>query len=262
MSRIESRKIKEAFWDAGNMGDGDSAQRNFPAAALGRLSPILEEKRKRKRIKFSAFLKRQVRFVGWKIWLMQSVLLCALYAFFSVYAVGYMMVNIRYIAYFLCCLSVLVILSAAPVFYCSIRYTMYEVEIASRFSMIRLLLAKIIIIGAGDAVLLTLFLWITVFRTGIKAESALLYILFPALVSGAGVLYLLGHTPAGRFQRESIGLGCVLFGIFFLLKQFCPLFFTQTFSIGWAAVCLLLFCFCIGQFRYLLCSSAYARVQM
>lgn len=258
MGRIESRKIKETLWDAGNTGDSGSVQMHFPDAGMDRVAKLLEEKRKRKRINFTEFLKRQVRFIGWKIWLMQGVLLSMLYAFFSVYIVG----SIRYTAYFLCCLSVLVILSAAPIFYRSIRYTMYEVEIASRFSVVRLLLAKILIIGAGDVVLLTLFLWITVFYSGMRTERALLYILLPALVSGAGLLYLLGHTPAERFQSKSIGLGCALFGMFFLLKQFCPLFFAQTFSIGWAVICLLLLGICIEQFRYLMCDSAYARVQI
>ena len=263
MNEIESKKIKEALWDTDGAEDGsNTGQMCFPDAGMGRLSELLEKKRQRRRIDFGAFLKRQIRFVGWKIWLLQGILLLLLYGFFASIEAVFLARDIRFTAYFLCCLSVLVILSAVPVFYRSVRYAMYETELASRFSIVKLILAKVILIGIGDVVLLFVLLWLTVFHTNLRAESALLYILLPGFLAAAGFLYLLGHIPAERLQKGSVGLGCVLFCIFFLLKQFYPVFFAQTFSAGWAAVCVLLLFVCGWQFYYLLHDSAYAQVRI
>lgn len=262
MNKMESEKIKEALWDTDGVGDGSTEQMCFPDAGMGRLPELLEKKRQRRRIGFGAFLKRQIRFVGWKIWLLQGMLLLILYGFFAAMEADFLTENIRFMAYFLCCLSVLVILSAVPVFYRCVRYAMYETELVSRFSTVKLLLAKVILIGIGDVVLLFILLWITVFHTNLRAESALLYILFPALMAVAGFLYLLGHIPAERLQIGSVGFGCILLCVFFLLKQFFPLFFEQSFSAGWAAACVLLLFVCGWQFYYLLHDSAYAQVRI
>lgn len=261
--KAENRKLKEMLQNLGNTQTIKERQTySFSDAGLCGLSKVLEAKRERRRINFFSFLMRQIRFIGWKIWLIQGMLLLALYGIFTPIAADFAMGNIRYMAYFLCCLSVLVILSAAPAFYRCVRYTMYEIELASRFSIVKLLFAKILVIGIGDVVFLAALLWMTVLNTNMQMGSALLYILFPSLVSGAGFLYLLGHVPAGKLQAGSIGWGCALFLIIFLLKQFCPFFFTQTFSAGWAAVCFVLFIFCRWQFSYLLHDSTYARVQI
>lgn len=263
MRRLKNKQLKEALRYIEDMENNDGIkQMSFPDAGLCRVREALEEKRARRRIGFTAFLKRQVHFIGWKIWLLQGGFLLLLYCLFMHSVSDFSVGNIRYTAYFLCCLSVLVILSAAPAFYRCVRYAMYEIELVSRFSIIKLLLAKILVIGIGDIVLLAALLWITVFSTNMLAGSALLYILLPGLVSGAGFLYLLGHVPAERLQTGSIGLGGILFFIFFLLKEFCPLFFIQTFSVGWAAVCLTLLFICGWQFHYLLHDSAYAKVQI
>ncbi len=260
--KMESRKIKEALWDTDSAGGNNTEHMCFPDAGMGRLSELLEKKRQRRRIGFGAFLKRQIRFVGWKIWLLQGIFLLVLYRFFAAMEADFLTENIRFMAYFLCCLSVLVILSAVPVFYRCVRYAMYETELVSRFSTVKLLLAKVILIGIGDVVLLFILLWITVFHTNLRAENALLYILFPSLMAAAGFLYLLGHIPAERLQIGSVGLGCILLCVFFLLKHFFPLFFEQSFSAGWAAACALLLCVCGWQFYYLLHDSAYAQVRI
>ena len=76
MNKMESRKIKEALWDTDSAGGGSNTeQMRFPDAGISRLSELLEKKRQRRRIGFGAFLKRQIRFVGWKIWLLQGIFL-------------------------------------------------------------------------------------------------------------------------------------------------------------------------------------------
>lgn len=253
--RINNSRIKDA------MQSGETVINPQEMRQLcGRLEAVCEEKRKRKRIGFRVFLSRQMRFIGWKIWLVQSVILLFLYSIFTaVYADFFLN---RYTAFFLCCLSILIMLSVVPIIYRSIRYVMYEVELASLFSMAKLLAAKLLAIGIGNIVLLCTVLFLTTVKTTLQIESALLYIILSYLTAAGGFLYLLGHIPAEKLQMGSAGLGCALFLFLMILKVFCPAFFVQTFSAGWIAVCLALFLFCIWQFRYLVCCSAYAQASI
>lgn len=221
---------------------------------------ISEEKRARRRIGFLAFLRRQMRFIYWKIWLVQGGMLFLLYGIFMSLFDSFF--ARRQTPFFLCCFSILIMLSAVPILYRSTRYTMYEVELASRFSMIKLLVAKLLAIGTGNMVLLGTVLFLTVLKTTMQIESALLYIIVSYLAAASGFLYLLGHIPAEKMQAGSIGLGCALFFLLVCLKEFCPAFFAQTFSAGWIAVSFMLFLFCIWQFRYLVCYSAYAQASI
>lgn len=247
-------KVKKAM-QGGKQDAGDYHEQVQTTCVL--LDTIVEEKRRRKRIGFGSFMKRQVSFVGWKIWFMQGVLFFLLYGIFTIPFSGYFRMNVSYMAFFLCCLTVLLMMSAAPILYRSVRYTMYEVELVCRFSMISLLFARICIIGIGNLAMLGGVLGVTVVRSALRMESALLYILLSFLAAGGGFLYLLGHWPAEKFLNGSIGFGSALIGLLFLLRRIYPAFFTQTFTAGWAAVCLVLFAFCIGQMHYFLCRSSY-----
>lgn len=224
------------------------------------IEEIGEEKRKRRRIGFLAFLRRQMRFIYWKIWFVQGGMLFFLYGIFMLLFDNFW--AMRQASFFLCCVSILIMFSAVPILYRSTRYTMYEVELASRFSMIKLLVAKLLAIGIGNMVLLGTVLFLTVLKTTLQIESALLYIIVSYLAAAGSFLYLLGHIPAEKMQAGSIGLGCALFFLLICLKEFCPAFFAQTFSAGWIAVSFMLFLFCIRQFHYLVCCSAYAKASI
>lgn len=226
------------------------------------LGSVLEEKKKRKRIGFGSFIKRQVRFMRWKAWLLQGALIFLLYGIFCSAFGGYFQMDVSYMALFLCCLTVILMLSAAPVLYRSVRYTMYEVELACRFSMVRLLIARVLIIGVGNLAMLGGVLGFTITRSALQVESALLYIILSYLVAAGGFLYMLGHLPAGKLLSSSVGFGSVLIFLFLLLRKFCPAFFTQTFSPEWAAMCVALLAFCTWQMYYFLYRSSYAHVQI
>lgn len=224
------------------------------------VKPLLDKKQERGRIKFSAFLKRQLRFMGWHIRLVQSAALLLLCVLFQSVLEGLWKGSIQSMAFFLCCLSVLVLLSAVPMVHRSFQYKMHEIEMSTRFSAVKLLLAKLLVIGIENVVLLSMILLLTLRNTSLQMGSALLYLLLPYFMAGSGFLYLLGHTPADKLEGYSAGMGCLLFGGFTLLNRFHADFFRQTFSVGWAVVCLLLLLFCIRQLRYLMRCSAYAEI--
>ena len=103
----------------------------------------------RPRITFSKFLTTQIKFVGWKIWLAQAIVLLCL-SYLLVFFGDYILNNQRNVALLLCCISILVLMSAIPFIQRSIRYKTYEIETATRFSATKQLLAKLLIIGIGD----------------------------------------------------------------------------------------------------------------
>lgn len=225
---------------------------------------ILTERRARRRIGFGAFLRRQVRFIYCKIWLMQACLLLLLCTaleipvqIFAMSDTGFMA---RCIAYFLCCLSVLVLFSAVPFIYRSIRYTMHELELTTRFSSMRLLAARLLAIGIGNVALLLGVLFFTVIRTSLRIDNVLLYILLPYLAAACGLLYLLGHFPAEKLRIGTAGFACILFLAFLLLKHFWPAFFAQSFSFGWGTVCFILLLLCAKQAHDLMGRPAYAQM--
>ena len=108
----------------------------------------------RPRITFSKFLTTQIKFVGWKIWLAQAIVLLCL-SYLLVFFGDYILNNQRNVALLLCCISILVLMSAIPFIQRSIRYKTYEIETATRFSATKQLLAKLLIIGIGDISMLS-----------------------------------------------------------------------------------------------------------
>ena len=225
-----------------------------------RVEPLLEKKHKRRRINYSAFLRRQLRFIGWPIWLVQGIAMILLCIVFYGPLNFYLEDSVKGIAFLLCCLSVLVLLSSVPMIHRSIRYKMHELELSTRFSSVKLLLAKLLLIGIGNLVTLSVIFLLTITNTSLQTESVLLYLLLPYLSACCGFLYLLGHIPADKFEVYSVGLCCLMLTGFTILSRFHSNFFRQTFSPGWLLVCLLLVLFSIKQLRYIMYRSTYAQI--
>ncbi|MBE6022862.1 MAG: hypothetical protein E7231_06465 [Cellulosilyticum sp.] len=222
---------------------------------------VLEERKQRQRIRFGAFLKLQIRFIGWKVWFIQGVILALICSVFVTTEQTLFMQNTRHITFFLCCLSILILLTAVPFIHKSVQYGMHEVELTTRFSSIRLLIAKLIIIGIGDFVILNTILLLIAFKTPLHIGSSVLYLLLPHLIAAYGLLYLLGHMPIERFWIGSIVLSYFLLIVLVLLNRLYPRFYLQTFSVGWAILCLGLLFLCVIQLRHIMTRSAYVEIQ-
>ena len=219
-------------------------------------------KQRRERISFPSFLSMQIKFIGRKIWLAQGIFLLFVNGMFrSLYGNDYPE-NPLSAAKLLFCLSVLVFMTALPFLYRSARYQMQEIEAASRFSCVRLLAAKLVIVGIGDLFILGGIFCIATWRTSLTAGSTLLYLCFPFLSAGSGCLYLLGHCSPKQFFAGSMGLCTFLIlAAATLLRRGTVLFFCS-FSAGWITACIFLTVFCIWQFRYILCRSSYTEMQL
>lgn len=214
------------------------------------------------RIPFSAFLSMQIRFIGWKIWAAQGGLLAAICGLFAA-CMGEYFLNIpRNAGLLLCCLSVLVFMTALPFIHRSFYYKMHEIEAATRFSSVKLLVAKLLIIGIGDASMLGGLLCVAVYSTPLPAKSALLYVLLPFLMASSGFLYLLGHIPATRFALGGVLTGLLPVLAFATLAKLYPAFYQQAFSLQWAAVCMALAVFCGFRLYQIIYRSAYVEMQL
>lgn len=216
-------------------------------------------RQKRKRISFVYFLFMQIRFIGWKIWGIQSLsLLVISKMLFHLYGD----LRPQYIIKLLFCLSVLVFMTALPFIYRSVRWQMQEIEAAARFSSVKLLMAKLLVIGMGDIWILSVIFFTVLVKTPVRAESAIFYLCFPFLLTGSGCLFMLGHLSPRQFLVGSTALcsGLILTFVF-VPGRFEPVF-QQSFSAGWIIICALLLAFCVHQFRYIIYRSAYTEMQV
>lgn len=221
----------------------------------------VSRRQKRRRISFAGFLMKQVKFLGWKIWGVQLSFLLLIAAMFSPAFRDYAFYNLRIMTRVLICLSVLVSVSALPLFYRSVRCQMHEVEAAARFSSVKLLMAKLIVIGMGDLCLLSGIFAAAVIQTSLQAGTAALYLFVPFLLMSGGCLYMLGHFRARQFYIGGLFLGGVLILLCLAApSRYYSLLFQQSFTAGWTAVCGILLLFCIWQIRHILYCSSYSEM--
>lgn len=222
----------------------------------------LSQKTELERIGFAQFLCAQVRFIGWRIWLAQAILLAVICGFLAASMGEYYLINPRYAAQALCCLSVLVLMTALPFISRALKYKMHEIEAATRFSSVRLLMARLLIIGVGDLFALCGFWCVATLKTPLPAGSALLYSLFPFLLASCGLLFLLGNLPAARFAVGSTAMCCALLTVYALLGRLYPAFYRQTFTALWIVVCAALAALCVIQARQIVNRARYTELQL
>ena len=220
----------------------------------------LLKKQNRKRISFARFVQRQITYIGWRAWSIQSIFLFAAVGVLSDFTA--FMKNPRHLAKLLLCLSVAAFMTALPLLYRPVRYQMQEIEAAARFSSVKLLLARLIIIGIGDLSLLSGIFLTTMMRTSLSADSAFLYLCFPFLLSGCGCLFMLGHLPPRSFLVGSFLFCASLMFVFSVLPERYTFFLQPAFPTVWAVICGLLFGFCGWPLRDIILASSVTETQI
>lgn len=252
---MTSKKLKNRltqFYIAPESSVGEAAFRKTLALA----QEEVRQKQRRQRISFPRFLALQIRFLGWRVWAVQGSLLLTAAGVLRLFLGRPFWEDTHAAAELLFCLSMLVFLTAPPFLYRSVRYRMQEVEAAARFSSVKLLMARLILLGMGDLVLLLLLT--AAARTA--TESPVFYVWLPFLLASGGCLFLLGHTSSRQFLAGSMGL-CFLLTVLFsaadrLYRLPLPV------SPVWTVLCLLLAVFCAQQLHYLMYHSPYAEMQV
>lgn len=222
---------------------------------------ILSKRTAPKRLSCWRFLGTQVRFIGWKIWLFQAIVLLLLtgalfplrlYFLGSLYTVRTLLIGC----------SILVLMTALPFLYRSRRCQMCEVELAAKVSGSKQLGAKLLIICIGDLSMLCSLFCFALARTDLEPGSVLLCLLLPFLASASGLLYLIGHTPGAKLMQNSVVVCGSLFLGSALLMELPPIFLSSKAYPLWALVCILLALSCVFQTHGIFHDSSYEEVQL
>lgn len=203
-----------------------------------------------RRISFWQFMAGQVRFMGWRTWGAQAAALMTVYAFFyTLYRgdMGYLWG--RHLPVLLCFASVFLLFPSLPMLARSRRYQMAETEQVSRFSSNRLLTARLMIISAGDFLMLVLLFLFSVVGMGGNPGVALLYLLMPFLVLGSIYMTIAVHVEMQYILRACFGAGIGTVVILLLMYYYCHGFYEHSFQKGWMAVCAVAVLWDIRQLR-------------
>ena len=199
-----------------------------------------QSRRQRERIRYSAFLSRQVRFVGAPVWLLQGfLLLCAfwLFGFADIGAVSNLAP--RHLPVLLGCFAVFIAMTSIPFIGRSARYGMLETEMATRISIPRLLLTRIFIIGIGNVLLLTVSFFLASTKAELGTGSIALYLLLPYLTACCGCLFIQVYAHRGYQGFVSTAFCFSLTALLFMLYKTAPVVYEQT-SVGiWGVLCVL-----------------------
>lgn len=213
----------------------------------------LQQKCQKSRIGFSEFLTLQIKYMGIKIWIIQGLLLsgiCALLPSLLQYYLGHL--TSRGIAALLCCFSTVLAMHSISFVYRSSRYGMWEIETASHFSLTRLLATRILLSGIGNIILLAAVFTVISQNTSCNRARTLFYLLIPFLLARYGSLLLQRHISVERLQVCFVWICFGLPAVIFLLSRYVPIFFEQSFSLGWGCICLILILACVYQIRQMI----------
>lgn len=197
--------------------------------------------------------------MGFKVWIIQGIFLFLINGILS-RLYGYLLTPQNVIK-LLFGLSVLVFMTVLPFIYRSVRYQMHEIEAAARFSSVKLLLSKLIVIGIGDISLLGGIFLTTMVRTALPAANTALYLCFPFLLAGSGCLFMLGHFHPRQFLMGSLLFCSILVIAFCAIPGQYLFWFQQTFTAVWFVICILLIIFCAEQLRFIIRDSSYTEIQ-
>lgn len=172
------------------------------------------KKAKRRRLSFWEFLKTQIRFIGWKIWTMQTIILGMIYLCMTEFFIKYPMEDQGYLIKLLMVLAIVVLMTAIPFLYRSIRYRMQEVEAATYVSSVRFLMARLIIIAIGDGVLLGSIYIMAIANAVMPKMIIFLCLSVPFLIACNGCLFMVAHLKPKHFLQGSIGLCMAMIEVF------------------------------------------------
>ena len=213
----------------------------------------------RKRLSFWQFLRTQVRFIGWKIWMMQLMVLGIVYACMTGFFEKYYTEHPEDLPRLLMVLAIIVLMTAIPFLYRSIRYRMQEIESVTYVSSVRLMMARLFIIAVGDSVILASMYVMAISNSIIPKMLLFLCLSLPFFAACNGCLYMVGHLKPEHFLHGSIGLCMAMIGLFLYKGAWLELLFQN--GIYGLLLCILLMMLCIYQI-WNMQESSYTELQI
>lgn len=115
----------------------------------------------------------------------------------------------------------------------SYSYSMYEIEGCTRFSMYKLMGARMLIIGLADLCCLTVILTISIANIEVPIERLILYLLVPFNVTCCCCLAVLLHVKSNQGGYACAGI-CVFFIVLFTRLSFIKEIYETAVTGVWA----------------------------
>lgn len=222
----------------------------------------INRKRSEHRIGFGEFWIRQIKYLSCPIWLIQGIVLVALLVLLKHAYVNLSLNNSKQIAGLLCVSGMLVMLTVIPTVKRSLMYRINETEAGTRFSVRKLLLAKVLMIATGDCIMILGLLLLTIKYTSMSCLQTMLLLLVPFLTVSGLMLFVLSHVRIEKFAIDSISLSTVLSGCFMALIEHFPFVLERKCQAGWIGIGIFLLGFCVRQIVYIVTCPAVTELQI
>lgn len=173
----------------------------------------IEKKAQRNRLSFWQFLKTQIRFIGWKIWIIQMILQGIIYVCMKKFFGKYYLEHPEDLPKIVMVWAIVVLMTAIPFLYKSYQHKMQEIEAVTYVSSARLMIARLFIVGIGDVILLGSIYAIVVANVVIPKIMLFLCLSIPFLVACNGCLFMVRYLKPRAFLQSSIGFCMLMIGI-------------------------------------------------
>ncbi len=193
------------------------------------------------RIGFREFLSMQLRFISKWVWLAQAALLLLVLP-----AIGRGPLSVSEMRPGLLILSScasLIAFLGFPEILKSYAHGMAEIEACTRFSMRRLMGARMLILGLADLCCLTVILAVSAASSGTPLLRMILYLFVPFNVTCCGCLTVLDHVKS-RQSGYFCGAVCILCIAVFARLSFVEKYYEAAATGAWAILffCSLAYC--------------------
>lgn len=152
------------------------------------------------RTNFWQFLSDVMRYIGWRLWLAQGIVLLFICSgCFSIHNTA------NAISMFI----PLLILACLPSFYQSRTFGMGEIEAVTRASGAQIILAKLILAGAAQIICLTVICWLVtiVAESSVTLIQIIMYVIVPFL--GCLILTLWNMRTRERYAIQFSAISCL-----------------------------------------------------
>jgi len=161
------------------------------------------------RIGFWEFLSMQLRFIGKWVWLAQVVLLLSV--LLAVSRRSFAVNEMQHVFLVFSCAVPLLAFLGFPEILKSYAHGMAEIEGCTRFSMRKLMGARMLILGLADLCCMTVILAASAARSGTPVLRMILYLFVPFNVTCCGCLTVLEHVKSrqGGYFCAAVCVLCI-----------------------------------------------------
>ncbi len=201
----------------------------------------LKEQNKKRTVGFGRFLLEQVRIAGMRIWTVQIGTVLAAYLLLHLMTgmeLAYF--TARQFAFMTGIFGILLFSLAIPFLYRAQKYKMLEIEAGAKYSVWKLLLARLLIFGIGDIFMLFGIVWQISRISPLTILQTVFCLCLPFLLALNGGMYLLRKVIFVHFQRWAYGMCTGIGGIFMGVAAFYPAYYEMKFPVLVSCTVLLL----------------------